>query len=87
MITGKPPILVALAPGSIAYAAINKNSCVNFAPQTATSIVITPPNGGKPLIVNLPESPAMNYCGGGQPDNAVGVTPVEPTLAGIYPAR
>jgi hypothetical protein len=55
--------------------------------RQATSILVTPPGTGKPLRAELPTYPILDYCGAGEPDNRVDVTPIEPTTAAIYPAH
>jgi Protein of unknown function (DUF4232) len=88
MITDEPPVLVTLLPGGVAYAAANQNTC-DSSPlaqwRQAASISVTPPGVDKPLNVELQAYPSLYYCGPGQADNHVDVTPVEPTLAAIYP--
>jgi hypothetical protein len=43
------------------------------------------PGVGKPLSAELQAYPILDYCGAGQSDNQVNVTPIEPTTAAIYP--
>jgi hypothetical protein len=88
MITGKPPILVTLPPGGVAYAALNQNTCDNSPLaewRQATKIKVTPPGVGMAMSAELHSYPILDYCGPGQSDNQVDVTPVEPTQAAIYP--
>jgi hypothetical protein len=88
MITGQPPLPVTLRPGGIAYAAVNQNSCTGSTPaeqRRAATIDVTLPGLGKPLTAELPQYPILDYCGAGQLGNEADVTPIEPTIAGIYP--
>jgi hypothetical protein len=88
MIAGEPPLVVTLRPGAVAYAAVNQNSCTGSPPadqQRVTRIDATPPGLGKPLTTELPEYPTLDYCGAGQIDNELDMTPIEPTIAAIYP--
>ena len=45
MLTSRPPSLVQLPPGSVAYLAINKNTCVAHVSLTAASIQVIPAGG------------------------------------------
>lgn len=90
MITGQPPILVTLRPGGVAYAALNQNACDNSPLaewRQAKRIEVTPPGAGKAMSASLHSYPILNYCGPAQSDNQVDVTPIEPTIADIYPDR
>ncbi len=83
MLTSAPPGLVTLPPGGSAYSALNKNSCVGFAPRSAASADVTPPGQREPLVLKLPRYPILGYCGAGDPGHIVDIAPIEPARAGV----
>jgi Protein of unknown function (DUF4232) len=83
MLTSAPPGLVTLPPGGSAYSALNKNSCVGFAPRSAASADVTPPGQREPLVLKLPRYPILGYCGAGDPGHTIDIAPIEPARAGV----
>jgi hypothetical protein len=83
MLTSAPPGLVTLPPGGFAYSALNKNSCVGFAPRSAADAEVTPPGQREQLALKLPRYPILGYCGAGDPGYTIDITPIEPTSAGV----
>jgi|ERR1700691_940171 hypothetical protein len=83
MLSSAPPGLVTLPPGGLAYSAVNKNSCVGFAPSNAASADVTPPGQRQALVLKLPHYPVLGYCGASDPGHTIDIAPVEPTSADV----
>ncbi len=86
MLTSRAPTLVVLAPGAVAYAGVNKNTCVMYASRSAVGGEVTPPGGSQPLAFELPHYRILGYCRAGDPGHVVDVTPVEPTMRDVLAA-
>jgi hypothetical protein len=87
MLTSARPGLVNVPPGGLAFSAVNKNSCVGFAPRRAASADVTPPGQREPLVLKLPHYPILGYCGVSDPGHTIDITPVEPTSADVLASR
>jgi hypothetical protein len=86
MLTSRPPGLVVLRPGEVAYAAFNKNSCVMYASRSAVGGNVTPPGSSQPLALDLRHYRILDYCPAGDPGHVVDVSPVEPTSRDVMAA-
>ncbi len=83
MLTSQSPTLVRLAPGAVAYAAVNKNACVMYASRSAVGGEVTPPGSSQPFAFELPHYRMLDYCRAGDPGHVVDVSPVEPTIKDV----
>lgn len=81
-LTGSPPSVIRLKPGSTAYFAINKNSCA-LAGRKVTRLIVVLPNGAGKLAMALPSEPNLTYCGPGDSGHTVDITPVEGSVAAV----
>ena len=81
MLTSTPPGVVRLLPGGYAYSALNKNSCVSFAPTSAARAEVTPPGQDEPLVLTLAHYPILSYCR--HSGHTIDIAPVEPTIADV----
>jgi hypothetical protein len=83
MLTSAPPGLVTVPPGGLAYSALNKNTCVSFAPRNAASADVTLPGQRQPLVLELPRYPILSYCGPSDPGHTIDIAPIEATSADV----
>jgi hypothetical protein len=77
MVTARPPAVVTLAPGSSAYALINKYRCDVRDRSIVASITLTPPGDLASLRLPLRGYPIIAYCGPGDLGSIVDISPVE----------
>ena len=87
MLTSRPPALVPLAAGAVAYVAINKNTCVTFTSRIANRLELTLPGDRKALSLRLARYPILDYCGVHDPGHTIDITPVEPNAASLGAAH
>ena len=87
MLTTSAPVLVPLAPGGTAYFGITKWACVGHSPAVARTFQVIPPDDYQPVSLTTARYPVVYYCPASDPGHTVNVTPVEPSLRGIFSQR
>jgi len=80
VVTARPPNRVDLAPGSSAFATINKYRCDLGPGPEATSLTLVAPGDTTPWPIALIQYATLDFCGPGDPGSIVAVSPVAATL-------
>jgi len=81
MVTSARPRRLVVAPGSTAYALVNKYRCDAGDLSRARRIAVTLRPGGPALHRRVGRDADLGYCGAGDPGSVVHVSPFEPTAS------
>jgi hypothetical protein len=83
MLTRVPPRTVLLRPGRAAYAAINKNACVEHSQTIAARMLLTLPGAHRALTLGLRRDPLL-YCNSTDPGHTIEISPFESRAPAVF---